>query len=263
LLQHEQPELKRARPATTARVRSREQELPVRFESWIVWQDADLLAVDKPAGIASQGGEGLAGKNLVDLARAQLNSTTVSVLHRIDRNVSGVVLLAKTTRTARSMSKLIALGKLERRYEAVVKGRITAPLVLSHWLRKDVRTNHVHLLEAPVDPAQEPAPKEHKHTVTRVEPIAELHALIGVCTLVNAWPITGRTHQIRAQLAAAGFPIIGDAKYGVEAKGLDRVLLHATQVRFDHPLTHAPIEITVLPPWTRASLTKLRRKERS
>jgi RluA family pseudouridine synthase len=247
LLQHEQPELKRA-------------VAPSEFASWIVWQDADLIAVNKPAGIASQGGEGLAGQNLVDLARAHLQSKTVAVLHRIDRNVSGIVLLAKTTRAARAMSKLIAKGLLERRYEAVVKGRVTAALTLSHWLRKDTRTNQVHLIDAPVDAGQEPAPADHKHTFTRVEPIAELRALIGVCTVINAWPITGRSHQIRAQLAAAGFPIIGDPKYGVEAKDLRRVLLHATHVRFVHPLTHAPIEIDTTPPWTRSSLTTLRRK---
>lgn len=232
---------------------------PSEFSTWIVWQGAELLAVNKPAGIASQGGEGLAGQNLVDLARAHLRSTNVAVLHRIDRNVSGIVLLATTTRAARAMSKLIAKGLLQRRYEAVVKGRVTAPLTLSHWLRKDTRANQVALLDAPIDPGQEAGRAGYKHALTRVEPIAEVRSLLGVCTVVNAWPITGRSHQIRAQLAAAGFPIIGDPKYGVEAKDLRRVLLHATHVRFEHPLTRTAVEIEVTPPWTRSSLTKLRR----
>lgn len=230
------------------------------FAAWIVWQDAELLAVDKPAGIASQGGDGLADHNLVDLARAHLRVDQVAVLHRIDRNVSGIVLLAKTTRAAREMSQLIAEGRLERRYQAVVKGRLTQALTLSHWLRKDNQRNQVQLRDAPIDPKAEAAPPGFKHTVTRVAPITEVASLLGSCTAVHAWPITGRSHQIRAQLAAARHPIVGDPKYGVEAKGLQRPLLHAEHVRFVHPITQQPIEIAVPPPWTAELVLRLRRK---
>jgi 23S rRNA pseudouridine1911/1915/1917 synthase len=170
------------------------------------------------------------------------------------------VLLAKTTAAARAMSSMIAAGQLERRYEAVVKGRLAAATTLSHWLRKDTRNNQVHLIDAPLDPTAQPCPSNHKHTVTRVEPVVEFRALIGTCTIVNAWPITGRSHQIRAQLAAAGLPILGDPKYGVEAVALRRPLLHATGVRFTHPITQVPIDLNTPVPWTRPSLIKLRRK---
>lgn len=262
MLQHEQSELKRARTPRVSDTRSLRARStpPLRFADWILWQDDALIAVDKPAGVASQGGDGLAGNNLVDLARAHFKADHVAVLHRIDRNVSGIVLLAKTSSAARAMSSLIARGQLERRYEAVTKGRLTEPVVLSHWLRKDARSNQVHLREAPLDPQGHDAPADHKHTVTRVEPVTELRALIGVCTIVNAWPITGRSHQIRAQLAASGLPIIGDPKYGVEANALRRPLLHATHVRFEHPTTRVPVELSAPPPWTPQSLIKLRRK---
>lgn len=241
------------------------------FASWIVWEDADLVAVNKPAGIASQGGEGLAGQNLVDLARTHFRLDNVAVLHRIDRNVSGVVLLAKTTRAARAMSELVASGQLDRRYDAVVKGRVMAPLTLCHWLRKDSRHNQVELLDAPdiatnsdattnIEPTAN-APAGYKYTVTRVAAVRELHALIGVCTIVNAWPITGRSHQIRAQLSAAGFPIVGDPKYGVEAKGLSRPLLHAASVRFTHPITQVETAIAAPTPWTASALSQLRRRD--
>ncbi|MDQ3037970.1 MAG: pseudouridine synthase, partial [Myxococcota bacterium] len=74
------------------------------FGAWIVWSDAHLVAVDKPAGVLSQGGEGGAGINLVDLARAHFDREGVGVLHRLDRNVSGIVLLALEPRAARGLS---------------------------------------------------------------------------------------------------------------------------------------------------------------
>lgn len=225
-----------------------------------MFEDDELVAVDKPAGIASQGGEGLRGQNLVDLARAHFNAPHIAVLHRIDRNVSGVVLIAKTTRMARAMSELVAAGSIERRYEAVVKGHATEPRLISHWLRKDTRDNHVQLLDAPSDADPTSAPRDHKHTLTRMEPVVQLSTLLGVCTIVNAWPITGRSHQIRAQLSAVGLPIVGDPKYGVLAIGVQRPLLHATSVRFDHPLTGKPLLIQAPVPWTRAELTQLKRK---
>src|SRR5690349_9055426 len=93
------------------------------FAGWIVWEDEGLIAVDKPAGVLSQGGEGGAGVNLVDLARAHLGrSGSVGVLHRLDRNVSGVVLLSKDAGAAREMSALFAAHEVERVYRAVVRG---------------------------------------------------------------------------------------------------------------------------------------------
>lgn len=228
--------------------------------AWVLWQDDDLVAVDKPAGIASQGGDGLASQNLVDLARVHWNSNRIAVLHRIDRNVSGVVLLAKTTQAARSMSALIAAGALERRYVAVVKGKLTEARTFHHWLRKDARSNQVHAIDAPLTADEAPAPSGYKHSVTRAEPIAELPTLLGVCTTLQVWPITGRSHQIRVQLAASGFPIVGDPKYGVEAKGLSRPLLHAASVRFTHPITQDAIEVTAPTPWDDRAVAVLRRR---
>lgn len=232
----------------------------MHLAKWVLWQDEHLVAVDKPAGIASQGGEGLASLNLVDLARVHWNSPRIAVLHRIDRNVSGVVLLAKTTRAARGMSTLIAAGALERRYVAVVRGKLTAPRSFHHWLRKDARSNQVHAMDAPTTADETPAPAGYKHSVTRVEPIAELPTLLGVCTTLHVWPITGRSHQIRVQLAASGFPIVGDPKYGVEAKGLSRPLLHAALVRFTHPITREVVEVTASTPWDDREVALLRRR---
>ncbi len=223
-----------------------------------MWQEADLLAVNKPAGVASQGGDGLAGINLVDLARVALRSDNIAVLHRIDRNVSGIVLLARSPDAARAMSGLIARGEVERRYEAIVRGVLDRERTLRQWLRKDARDNHVQLIE--ITDEQAPAPEGCKLSITRIVPIEVVGTLLGRCTVVHAWPITGRSHQIRAQLASAGLPIVGDPKYGVAAKGTQRPLLHASYVRFTDPRSGKLIEISVEPPWAGTSLTQLRKR---
>ena len=119
------------------------------FASWIVWEDEGLVAIDKPAGVLSQGGEGGAGINVVDLARAYYGKTGLGVLHRIDRNVSGLVLVAKTPQAASAMTTLFAKGKVERVYRAVVRG---APkedaLVFDAWLAKNEKTNEVRAVDA-------------------------------------------------------------------------------------------------------------------
>ncbi|MEI8257134.1 MAG: pseudouridine synthase, partial [Deltaproteobacteria bacterium] len=89
------------------------------FASWILFEDDHIVAVDKPAGVLSQGGEGGAAVNLVDLARAHFGRTEgIGVLHRLDRNVSGVVLLSKTPRAARALTMAFARGRVERIYRA-------------------------------------------------------------------------------------------------------------------------------------------------
>src|SRR5258708_3142264 len=113
------------------------------FGRWILWQDEWLLAVDKPAGVLSQGGEGAAGKNVVDLARAHLGRAGVGVLHRIDRNVPGVVLIAKEPGMASAMTKLFAKGQVERIYRAIVRGSPPDALVMTAWLAKDRIANEV------------------------------------------------------------------------------------------------------------------------
>src|SRR5688572_7737100 len=103
------------RPARgPGRLRAPDPELD--FASWIAWGDEHLVAVDKPAGVLSQGGEGGRGRNLVDLARAHFGVPGIGVLHRIDRNVSGLVLLALDARAARGLSAALARGEVEREY---------------------------------------------------------------------------------------------------------------------------------------------------
>jgi len=219
----------------------------LHFADWIVWEDDWLVAVDKPAGVLSQGGEGGAGVNVVDLARAHLHKPSVGVLHRIDRNVSGVVLIAKDHATASAMTKLFASGKVERTYRAIVRGAPTEDaFAMTAWLAKDERTNEVRAREERGLGVERGAFRAAR---TEARVLRRMRTRIGACAELEVRPITGRSHQIRVHLAHAGLPIVGDPKYGVVVARINRPLLHAERVAFVHPRTHERVTIEAPVPW--------------
>lgn len=218
------------------------------FGEWILWQDESLVAIDKPAGVLSQGGS--AGSNLVDLARAHFGMSHIGVLHRIDRNVSGIVLLALHARAAKGLSESLRAQEVEREYEAVVRGKPSAEaFVIDAPLEKDERSNIVAVSSS----------KNAKPARTEVRVEHLFRAPLGSCAVLSVRPITGRSHQIRVHLAHASLPILGDPKYGAAARGLHRPLLHARRMKFVHPMTGAIVEIASRPPWRAADLVTLRR----
>lgn len=229
----------------------------------IVWQEGALVAVSKPAGVASQGGDGLAGNNLVDLARAHFGRDQVGVLHRLDRNVSGLVLLALDSEVARVMSAQLREQEIGRRYLAVVRGRPPEDsFELDAWLAKDEKRNQTRAATEPeLAELSERERSQFKPARTRVAVRERFSAPIGQCALLEVELITGRSHQIRAHLAHAQLPILGDPKYGIAARALHRPLLHAHYLAFDAP-SGAPIELRDPPPWSSAELRTLRRVER-
>lgn len=237
------PERLAARPAEVGRVPTQRRD----FE--VLHQDDDLLAVVKPAGLAIHPGTGISGATLVDQVRAWLGAEpdaqgfTPSPAHRLDKETSGVVLVARTRLAMKALTEAFTEGRVKKTYLAVVKGRMpqrTGEIDLAlQEHQQSARSKELH-----------GARKQRAHTRWVVREVA------GGLSLIEAHPGTGRTHQIRRHLAAVGHPIVGDRRYGDfpfnrEAKarfGVSRQLLHAWRLTLEHPITGARLELEAPPP---------------
>ena len=230
------------------------------FASWIIWRDEDLVAVNKPAGILSQAADGDRGENLVSLAREYFKRGHIGVLHRLDRNVSGIVLLALNAEAARDLSLAFASGNVQRDYVAVSRGVPTLQrFVIDAPLLKDPKTNEVTVVDRKLihtfSPEKQAQIRESK---TDVRVRESFSALGGKLSVLDVSPITGRSHQIRAHLSYVGLPILGDPKYGVRMQKLDRPLLHARRIEFRRANSKASTVIESQEPWTLNEVKVLR-----
>jgi len=219
------------------------------------YADEHLLVVDKPAGVTVHPG---AGRHHGTLVHALLASGIAGgeevlrpgVVHRLDRDTSGLLVLARDEETHRRLSRLVRRRELTREYLALVRGRprsragrIEAPIGRD---RRD-RTRMSLDSDRPRD------------AVTHFE----LVELLAAHALLRVRLETGRTHQIRVHLAAIGLPVSGDAAYGVEGDlGLSRQFLHAARLAFRHPMTGEEIDVeSPLPPDLAEALERARRSQ--
>jgi 23S rRNA pseudouridine955/2504/2580 synthase len=238
-------------PAAPAR------EFPILFE------DEHLLAIAKPAGVAVHGGSGVSFGVIEQLRQARPAAKFLELVHRLDKETSGVLLLAK---------KRSALTQVQDQFRSRDTGKIYAALVLGVWPAKlkviDVALQKT--LDARGERHVLPVAADHpdgRRSISLVQVVTAFQD----CTLLDVTLKTGRTHQIRVHLQQAGHPIVGDPKYGdfalnrqwARGDGLaghrfDRMFLHARQLAIDHPATGERLTLTApLPPACSALLARL------
>jgi 23S rRNA pseudouridine955/2504/2580 synthase len=200
------------------------------LEQCILHEDNHIIVLNKPSGMAVHGGSGLSFGVIEALRALRPNLTFLELVHRLDRETSGCLLIAKKRSALRHIHQQLREKNMQKKYLALVKGRwnkrnlvVSAPLV-RNVLQSGERKVFVS--------------DEGKSAKTRFA-VIEQHAH---STLVEAAPTTGRTHQIRVHCLHAGHPIAGDDKYGdksfnesIHNMGIDRLFLHAHSLQFSHP----------------------------
>jgi len=211
----------------------------------IIFIDNHLIAVTKPAGLLTQPDRNT-DESLIDQTRQWIkekynkpNNIFLGLMHRLDRNVSGVVLFARTSKAASRLSKQFREGTLKKLYRAIVLGKLKEEhTTLVHYLRKEKS------LRATVFPRETP-------TAKRSELSYEVINSLENKSLLEVSLSTGRFHQIRAQMAFIGHPIIGDVKYGApEPLPNQEIALYAHKLVFSHPVSNEEITLTAPEPKT-------------
>ena len=205
----------------------------------IIYEDHHIVAVNKPARVPTAS-EKSGDECLLDMVRrwnsdrqAQGKKGYCVPIHFLDRPVSGIVLFAVSSKAATRLNEQFRRRTIKKTYIAATKARPSKPSdMLEHWLSKDHDENHSHVV-SDKDP-------DAKKCVLHYSTIAVADSV----TLLEVNPVTGRSHQIRAQLAAIGCPLVGDTKYGAECTWDGRVALHALTLKFTHPVGSRPMTLS-------------------
>lgn len=202
----------------------------------IVFEDEHLIVVDKPPGVVVHPARGHATGTLAQALAARTaggQSARPGIVHRLDRDTSGLLVVAKSEAVHRALAELIRERALRREYRALVDGRPDAVAgTIDAALGRDRRQRT--LVSTRTD-----RPREARTHFRRVETLSR-------STLLEVRLETGRTHQIRAHFAAIGHPVLGDRSYGGAASdrlGLRRQFLHASRLAFAHPVTGGAIDL--------------------
>ena len=209
-----------------------------------VYEDDDLLVIDKPAGLVVHPAAGNWSGTLLNglLARHPQAASLprAGIVHRLDKDTSGLMLVGKSRRAVDALVKSIAERSVRRQYLALAQGRWTGPQVrdVDRPIGRDPRNR---LRMAVVDEAQTGA-RAARTTVCLLDQIGD--TLLVACRLH-----TGRTHQIRVHMAWLGLPLLADSMYGGRtAWGMSRQALHATRLELAHPVSGAPLRLDAPPP---------------
>jgi 23S rRNA pseudouridine1911/1915/1917 synthase len=202
----------------------------------VAWEDEHLIVVDKPAGVVVHPARGHREGTLAQALAGRLaggeDPERAGIVHRLDRDTSGLLVVARTAPVHAALKRLLAARELVREYLALVEGRpparrgtIDAPLGRDRRVRTRVSS----------------ATDEPRDAITHFE----VERALPHDTLLRVRLETGRTHQIRAHLLAIGHPVAGDPEYGAPGRyGLERQFLHAARLAFPHPVTGAAVDVS-------------------
>jgi 23S rRNA pseudouridine955/2504/2580 synthase len=220
-----QPNLRNVAP-TTGGAASRDLEHAILFE------DEHLLVLNKPAGLAVHGGSGISRGAIEELRRLRPKHRFLELVHRLDRDTSGVLLLAKKRSALLALHRDIRNGAMRKFYWLLVSGAWP-------WARREI-TSPLEKFLLPGGDRRVKVSAEGRAAHT----LFVRNQSVGQFSLLEAELLTGRTHQIRVHVAHCGYPIAGDDKYGdfalnkvLARQGLKRMFLHAARVQISHPAT--------------------------
>jgi 23S rRNA pseudouridine955/2504/2580 synthase len=206
----------------------------------VAFEDEAIIVLDKPSGVAVHGGSGVSFGVIEQLRRARPEARFLELAHRLDRETSGLLIVAKKRAALVRLHDLFRNGGISKHYLALVKGR---------WRNQ---LQHIKL------PLRKYLTEEGERRVSVSDQGKQAHSIVRLIarwenfSLVEVELKTGRTHQIRAHLVHLGFPLAGDEKYGdfalnrdLHKAGLKRMFLHAVQLRLPHPVTGENIELAI------------------
>ena len=206
----------------------------------VLMEDEQMMAIDKPAGVAVHGGSGVSFGVIEQLRQARPGARMLELVHRLDRDTSGVLLIAKKRSALTRLQDQFRDRETGKTYMALVKGQWPSnKKVIDLPLQRYLIPNGVGEGERRVRiAAKDDANAQRAITLVRVS------RLVGDYSLLEVTIKTGRTHQIRVHLASQGYPIVGDDKYGdfelnkrLASQGMKRMFLHAWRLQFLHPQT--------------------------
>ncbi len=216
------------------------------LQSTVIFEDDAMLVIDKPAGFAVHGGSGVSRGVIEQLRLERPKAKFLELVHRLDRETSGVLMLAKKRTALVALHEMIRNNQTDKRYLMLVAGewsekkkRVTLDL------QKYVLPNGERRVNVVTDKSKDKYDEaQHSETIFYLK-----QSFVGF-SLLEAQLVTGRTHQLRVQLAYLGFPILGDDKYGdftlnktLAKQGLKRMFLHSAETKLKHPLSGEKIQL--------------------
>ena len=234
------------------------------LENTIIFEDDAMLVIDKPAGFAVHGGSGISRGVIEQLRMERPKAKFLELVHRLDRETSGVLMLAKKRTALVALHEMIRNNQTDKRYLMLVQGEWADKkkrVVLD--LQKYVLPNGERRVNVVTDKSKDKYDQaQHSETIFYLK-----QSYVGY-SLLEAQLVTGRTHQLRVQLAHLGFPIVGDDKYGDFAlnktlvkKGLKRMFLHSAETKLQHPLSTERLHLLApLPAELTTFMNKLQEK---